>query len=87
VQRVVIHPSIQNVVGICKQITILILQQVSSWLVTLLKFIYASTEVKIVKLVKLLGIMNQIFKLALVSRDTRIQIHKTLVKTNISLWQ
>jgi hypothetical protein len=36
-----ICPPIQNTVGICKQITILVLSQVSSRLVILLKFTYA----------------------------------------------
>jgi hypothetical protein len=43
--REVILPSIQNAVGICKQITILIHYKVSSMLVTLYDLIYASTEV------------------------------------------
>jgi hypothetical protein len=32
-------------VGICKQITIFILYQVCSWLVTLLKFIHSSIQI------------------------------------------
>jgi hypothetical protein len=41
--REVILPPIQNIMGTYNQITILILCQVSSRLVTLLKFIYSST--------------------------------------------
>jgi hypothetical protein len=43
--REVVLPPIQNVVGIRKQITILILQQVTSWLVTPPKFIYSPIQV------------------------------------------
>jgi hypothetical protein len=41
----VILPSIQNIVGICKQITIRIFHQVCSMFITNLKFIYASIYV------------------------------------------
>jgi hypothetical protein len=41
----VLIPPTQNVVGICKQLTIIILYEVSSRLVILLKFSHASLQV------------------------------------------
>jgi hypothetical protein len=41
----VVLPPVPNIVRICKQITILILQKVTSMLLTPLKGIYLSTEV------------------------------------------
>jgi hypothetical protein len=43
-REIVLKP-IQNVVGICKQITILILYEVTSRLVASLEFIYSSIQV------------------------------------------
>jgi len=40
-----ILPPIQNTLGICKQITILILDNINSRLVTFPKFIYASVQI------------------------------------------
>jgi hypothetical protein len=40
-----IQKPIQNTVGICKQITVLIFYQVSPGLVTLLKYMFASEQV------------------------------------------
>lgn len=41
-------------------------------------------NIKILNFVKVLGIINQIFKSLLVSRHTRIQIHKTLSRPTLS---
>jgi hypothetical protein len=63
----IIIPSIQNAVGICEQISILIHYQVSSTLVTLLKFIYAAIQVANVLVLtafcKLITFVFQIFSL------------------------
>jgi len=39
-------PSAQNIVGNCKEITILISYRVTSGLITLVKFIYASLSLR-----------------------------------------
>jgi hypothetical protein len=41
-------------------------------------------NIKAANFVKVLGIINQIFKLSLVSRRTRIRIHKTLARPILS---
>jgi hypothetical protein len=55
----VIHPSVQNVVGICNQITLLTLYQISSRLVTLLKL---SNVLVITVCLKVNDIFFQIFR-------------------------
>jgi len=61
--REVILLSNQNIVGICKQVTVLILYQVSARLVTLLKFIsqYKSLIFFLTVCFKLINIAFQIF--------------------------
>jgi len=61
----VILPSVQNIVGICKQITIIIFYYVSYRLVTFRKFIYASIHISHIFVLtvrfKLINLFFQIF--------------------------